>query len=78
VKPRETINNRLEYDRLKNLVLDVETIDLEGWITSSFTTKPFKQWWSEWNLHLFCASGKTYCQQLDPDFIVPDDEITCL
>jgi hypothetical protein len=77
VKPRETISNLLEYDRLKNLVLDAETIDLEGWIISSFTTKPFRQWWLEWGLHLFCASAKTYCQQLDPDFIVPDDEVTC-
>jgi hypothetical protein len=30
VKPRETVSNRLEHDRLKNLVLDAETIDLEG------------------------------------------------
>jgi hypothetical protein len=51
----------LEHDRLKNLVLDAETIDLEGWV-SSFTTKPFKQWWSEWSLHLFYASAKTYCE----------------
>jgi hypothetical protein len=39
VKPRETVSNGLEYDRLKNLVLDADTIDLEGWIISSFTTK---------------------------------------
>jgi hypothetical protein len=62
VKPRETVSNRLEYDRLKSLVLDAETIDLEGWITGSFTTKPFKQWCLEWSLHLFCASAKTYYQ----------------
>jgi protein subunit release factor B len=30
----------LEYDRLKNLILDAENIDLEGWIISSFTTRP--------------------------------------
>jgi hypothetical protein len=30
VKPRETVNSGLEYDRLKNLVLDAETIELEG------------------------------------------------
>jgi hypothetical protein len=76
VKPRETISNRLEYDRLKNLVLDAETIDLEGWIISSFTTKAFRHLWSEWSLHLFCASAKTYYQQFDPDFIMLDDEVT--
>jgi hypothetical protein len=42
VKPRETINSGLEYDRLKNLAPDAETIDLEGWTISSFTNKPFK------------------------------------
>jgi hypothetical protein len=78
VKPRETVSDLLEYGRLKNLELDDETIDLEGWITSSFTTKPFKQRWSEWSLHLFCALAKTYYQQLDPDFIMPEDEVTCL
>jgi hypothetical protein len=61
VKPREVINSGLEYDRLKNLMPDTETIDLEGWTISSFTTKPFRQWWSEWSLHLFCASAKTCC-----------------
>jgi hypothetical protein len=40
VKPRETVSSGLEYDRLKNLILDAENIDLEGWIISSFTTRP--------------------------------------
>jgi hypothetical protein len=78
VKPRETVTTGLEYDRLKNLVLDVETIDLDGWVISSFTTKPFRQWWSARSLHLFFASAKTYCQQFAPIFIVPDDEVTYL
>jgi hypothetical protein len=43
VKPRETVGSALEYDWLKYLVPDAETIDLEGWRISSFTTKPFKQ-----------------------------------
>jgi hypothetical protein len=30
VKPREIVNNSLEYDRLKDLMPDAETIDLEG------------------------------------------------
>jgi hypothetical protein len=78
VKPRETVNSHVEYDRLKNLILDAENVDLEGWIICSFTTRPFKQWWSEWSLHLFCASAKTHYHQFDPNFIVPDDEVTCL
>jgi hypothetical protein len=64
----------VEYDRLKNLILDAENVDLEGWIICSFTTRPFKQWWSEWSLHLFCASAKIYCHKFDPSS-VPNDEV---
>ena len=75
VKPRETVTNGLEYDRLKNMMPDAETIDLEGWLISSFTTKPFNQWWLEWSLHLFYVSAKIYCQKFDPSFIVPKYEV---
>jgi hypothetical protein len=78
VKPKESVSSGLEYDQLRNLILDAETIDLDGWIISSFTTRPFEQLWSEWSLHLFYASAKTCCQRFDPDFIGPDDEVTCL
>lgn len=44
VKPRETLNNSLEHDQLKNLVPDHKTVDLDGWIISSFTSRPFKEW----------------------------------
>jgi hypothetical protein len=57
------------------MILDAKTVDLEGWIVSSFITR---QWWSKWSLHLFFASAKTYCHQFDPNFIVPDDEATYL
>lgn len=77
MKPQETINSGLEYDRLKNLTHDAETIDLEGWVISSFTTKTFKQWWSKWSLHLFYAWDKMYCQDFDPSFVVPNEEVIC-
>jgi hypothetical protein len=44
VKPREIVKTALEYDRLKKLAPDAETVDLDGWTISSFSTRPFKQW----------------------------------
>lgn len=75
VKPWEIVNSGLEYDHLKNLSPGAETIDLEGLFINSFTTKPFKHWWSEWCLHLFCELSQTYCRRFDPNFVAPDNEV---
>lgn len=53
VKPKELVGSSLEYGQLKNLMPNIETINLEGWTITPFATKSFHQWWSEWCSHLF-------------------------
>lgn len=76
-KLRELVDSGMEYNQLKNLMHDAETIDLEGWIVTPFAPKPFRQWWLEWCSHLFCTSTTFYYQKLDPSYAAPSNEVTC-
>jgi hypothetical protein len=47
-------------------------IDQDSWGLVSFTTKQFKQWWSEYHQHHFYGPATVYCQKLDPTHNVSD------
>lgn len=76
VQWRQTITSGIEYDWLKNLAPDTNTISLENWIIASFTTVPCRLWWAEQSKHIFYAPVDTYCHRLDPSSMVPVDEDT--
>ena len=75
VQWRQTITSGIEYDWLKNLAPDTNTISLENWIIASFTTVPCRLWWAEQSKHIFYAPVDTYCHRLDPSSMVPVDEV---
>jgi hypothetical protein len=60
-KPREILSTGLERSRVMSLAPVASNIDLDSWGLVSFTTKPFKQWWSEYHQHLFCEPTMVYC-----------------
>ena len=64
-----------DYNRLKNLEPDGSTIELGDWQITPFTTIPFKQWWLEWQEHLFCISASTYCKNFDADYQEAENEV---
>jgi hypothetical protein len=62
VKPREVITSGLEWIRIAQLQLDVDTtdIDLLAWVPALFITQSYKPWWEEWKEHLFKVSAHIY------------------
>ncbi|GJM87691.1 hypothetical protein PR202_ga03669 [Eleusine coracana subsp. coracana] len=62
----------VERDRLKNLIPTPISPDLSTWQLISFTTKPYRQWWSEWSKHLFNMPATVYCKKFDPSFESPE------
>jgi hypothetical protein len=78
VKPRETITSGLEWIRIAQLQLNVDTldIDLSAWIPALFITQAYKQWWEEWKEHLFCTLALTYRGMIDPNYKVPDNTVS--
>ena len=58
IKPRETINNFLEWSRVAQLPPNTDTdVDLSEWVPAAFITQAYKLWWAEWKEHLFCRSA---------------------
>ncbi|GJN11657.1 hypothetical protein PR202_ga29861 [Eleusine coracana subsp. coracana] len=74
VKTRGEVTSGVERDRLKNLIPTPISPDLSTWQLISFTTKPYRQWWSEWSKHLFNMSATVYCKKFDPSFESPEPE----
>ncbi|GJN07438.1 hypothetical protein PR202_ga25270 [Eleusine coracana subsp. coracana] len=74
VKTRGEVTSGVERDRLKNLIPTPISPDLSTWQLISFTTKPYRQWWSEWSKHLFNMPATVYCKKFDPSFESPEPE----
>ncbi|GJN03305.1 hypothetical protein PR202_ga20735 [Eleusine coracana subsp. coracana] len=74
VKTRGEVTLGVERDRLKNLIPTPISPDLSTWQLISFTTKPYRQWWSEWSKHLFNMLMTVYCKKFDPSFESPEPE----
>ena len=72
---RGSLNNALSYDRLKDLEPDVDMTLLADWQIVPFTTTPFTQWWSEWQVHLFYRSVNLYCIALKNNYQADEDEV---
>jgi hypothetical protein len=66
------LSTGLEHSWVMSLAPVATNIDLDSWCLVSFTTKPFKQWWSEYHQHLFCEPAAVYCQKLDPTHNISD------
>ena len=75
IQTRDTANDALSYNRLKNLEPSIDIVQLADWKITSFTTVPFARWWSEWLEHLFCESVKIYCIALNEDYQGTNDEV---
>jgi len=78
IKPRETITNISDWDKVEHLPLDADTtdIDLSTWRPTSFITESYKSWWQEWKGQLFAASSHAYRHLIDLEHIVPDDAVS--
>jgi len=79
IKPRETITSNLEWIRVAQLLPNADTdVDLSACIPALFITQAYKQWWEEWEEHLFCRSALTYRGMIDPKYKVPDNTVSTL
>ncbi|GJN09768.1 hypothetical protein PR202_ga27802 [Eleusine coracana subsp. coracana] len=72
VKTRGEFTSGVERDRLKNLIPTPISPDLSTWQLIRFTTKPYRQWWSEWSKHLFNMPATVYCKKFNPSFESPE------
>ena len=72
VKLREAIISGLEWIRIAQLQPDADTtdIDLSAWVLALFITQSYKQWWEEWNEHLFKVSAHMYPNMIDHGHLV--------
>jgi hypothetical protein len=77
IKPRETINNLLEWTRAAQLPPNADIdVDLSEWVPAAFITQAYKLWWAEWKEHLFCRSALSYRGMIDSEYEVPDDTVS--
>jgi len=77
IKPRKTITSLLEWTRIAQLPPNASTdADLSDWIPALFITQAYKQWWEEWKEHLFCRLALTYRGMIDPQYEVPDNNVS--
>ena len=75
VHTRCSIDSAIAYGHLKNLEPDTNILDLGIWQAIPFTTIPFKQWWSEWQEHIFCISASNYCKNFDINYEEAENEV---
>jgi hypothetical protein len=76
IKPRETINNLLEWTRVAQLPPNADVdVDLSEWVPAAFITQAYKLWWAEWKEHLFCRSALSYRGMIDSEYEIPDDTV---
>jgi hypothetical protein len=68
VKPRETVNTEIEYNRILHFEQSLLPEAISGWEFIPFTSSTFDNWWQEWSQHIFNEPASVYCSSLDPDF----------
>jgi len=65
IKPKETITNRSDWDKVVHLPL-----------MSTLQTLIYPPRWQELKGQLFAASSHTYRHQIDPEHIILDDAVS--
>lgn len=77
LKPREGILSALEANRVFSLGNDFPYHSLPIWKLSPIPTILYNEWWEEWHAHLFYKSVLGYCQSLDENFQLEEEEEVC-
>lgn len=68
IMAREYVDSDLEFKKVHALKLSTPPFTLDVFMFSSFGSKLFSQWWSDWKKHLLNRLANHYCQLLDVDF----------
>ena len=71
IKPREVINNLLEWIRVAQLAPNADIdVDLSEWVPVLFVTQAYKQWWEEWHDPQYKVLDNTV-STFEPIFLSP-------